>query len=282
MTENVPLVCVAMTSYRDDWKKLSRAVASILQQTLTDIECFVVFEPDDPNDVPLRATFPDPRLNVITMPVYSGKSICVNTALRSSKSRYIARMDGNDYCHPNRLERQVTYLREHPDVGIVGTAARLTDTRGQVIAVRRFPQRHTDIVRAMVLMIPLLQPSVMWDRERVGFELEYDPRALKVVEDAELWFRLLRQGVRFANMPEPLVDYEPPPGYKRNKQNWRGNFQVRRQHWRVCLRYPFLFVGLILVGILAIMPSWVVGFLTGRNWLTDRLRSIRKPSRNLG
>jgi glycosyltransferase involved in cell wall biosynthesis len=269
-----PLISVVMTTYRDDWSRLGRAIESVLSQTLADFEFLIIFEPGDDNENRVRLGYRDPRIVVIDMPETCGKSVCLNEGLQAARGRYIARMDGNDFCHPDRFEKEVAFLRDHADIALVGTACRLVSPGGKVIGKRCFPAEHAQIVRRMMFVIPFLQPSVMWDRERLGYDVRYDPDMRKVVEDAELWFRLLAGGAHFANLQEALVDYEPPPGYRRPVQNWAGNFRVRLRHWKIGLRYPSFFVGLMLFGALSIMPRPVIDLLTGRNWLSDRLRSI--------
>lgn len=274
MKESTPVVSAVLTTYKDDPRALERAVGSILAQTLKELECIVVFESGDSNCEALKAAFDDPRLIIVRRPPPRNRNACHNHGLALARGRYVARMDGDDYSHPERLEREVAFLRAHPDVAMVGSAGRLFDDRGNVVGIRRFPSSHTAIMRSFVLTNPILHPSVVWDRERIGGEIRYYDKGF-FAEDLELWFQMLARGARFANLPEALVDYEIPEAYTRPMGNWSANFRVRRKHWRLCLRYPSLALGIACFGIMTVLPRRVVDALTARGWLSDRLRSIR-------
>jgi glycosyltransferase involved in cell wall biosynthesis len=262
-----------MTTYREEWRNLCRAIDSILAQTLTNIEFIIVFERDDANFDRVKAAYSDPRLVVVKLTEGRGRNACHNMALSLARGRYIARMDGDDFAYPERLERQVEYLRLHPEIAVLGTAGRLVDRDGNVLGIRRFPLDHDGIVRSMALTNPIFHSSVMWDRERVGYDLRY---RLFHVDDFELWLRVLSQGRRFANLPDVLIDYRQPQDYRRPMKTWRGNLWVRLLHWRLCARYPLMAVGIATFAVLACMPQGLVNRLTERNRLSDYLRSIRR------
>lgn len=276
LTEIPPLVSVVMTTYKDERTSLTRSIKSILAQTLSDLEFIIVFEPDDVNYDFVRDGWADPRLIALRMTEHCGKSICLNAGLAIARGRYIARMDGNDYAYPERLSKQVDFFRAHSTVGVLGAAGRLVDEDGNEIGICQFPSSHSGIVRSLTFTIPLLQPTVVWDRERVGYDVTYDPQLQDVVEDAELWFRLIAQGVQFVNLLDRVIDYRQPESYRRPMKNWWANFRVRLKYWRLGFRYPLLFVGLTAFAFLAAMPKPLVDRLTERSWLSDRLRSIRK------
>jgi glycosyltransferase EpsE len=269
----LPLVSVLMTTYKDDPARLGRAIDSILGQTLRDIELIVVFEAGDANFERFGGAYSDPRLVLARSDTAKGKTACFNVGLERAQGRYIARMDADDFAYAERLTKQVEFLRRNPEIALVGAAGRLLDHRGQIVGVRQFPTTHDRIVRSFVLTNPIFHPTVVWDRDRVGRDLRYDERFS--VEDLELWLRLLGRGHRIANLPEVLLDYTQPENYTRPMWNWRGNLRVRVARWRVGMTYPLLFAGIGLMASLALMPRPIVDKVTGRNHLSDRLRSIR-------
>lgn len=267
----VPAVSVVMTTYREAWPKLHRAIDSILAQIFQDFEFIIVFEGEDANIERVRIQYTDPRLKLVCLPQGVGRNVCHNAGVEAAHGRYMARMDGDDYCYPERLSVQVEYLRTHPDVDVLGAAGRLLNSSGGLMGIRRFPTGHSAIVRSMALTNPIFHPAVMWDRERAGYELRY---ALYQVDDLELWLRMLQAGRRFANLPQPLIDYTQPPDYRRPMKNWRGNFWIRLLHWRLCLRHPRFFAGLVIMGVISLLPQFIVAKITGRNLFSDRIRSI--------
>ncbi len=196
-----------------------------------------------------------------------------NLGLENARGRYIARMDSDDVAYPFRLARQLRFLDDHPDVALVGGAARLVDRDGTVVGIRRFPNTHAEIRQAAVLTNPFLHPTVIWDRTRVRDELRYDPRY--TAEDLELWLRLLRDGCRMANMPDLLLDYTQPLRYTRSAAHWRGLFRVRVAHWRLGLTQPLAFATMVVFGCLSLLPQRFIDAIIGRNRVSDHFRSIQ-------
>jgi glycosyltransferase EpsE len=269
----IPLVSVVMTTYKDDVDVLWRAIDSILTQTMGDLECIVVFEPGDPNAELISGRCTDPRLHVVRSATRLGMAGSFNLGLENARGRYIARMDSDDIAYPFRLARQLQFLDDHPDIALVGGAARLIDRDGNVVGIRRFPITLEQIMQTAVFTNPFLHPTVVWDRTRVREELRYDPRY--TAEDLELWLRLLRGGYRVANMPDVLIDYTQPPRYARSAAHWRGLVRVRAAHWRLGLTQPLAFATIVGFACLSLLPQRFIAAITGRNKLSDRFRSIQ-------
>jgi glycosyltransferase EpsE len=269
-----PRVSVVMTTYGDEPERLRRAIDSIIAQTLTDLECIVVFEPNDDNYAALVRTVTDPRVVLVQSAQARGKPACFNAGLEVARGRYIARMDSDDFAYSERLARQVAFLEANPGISVVGSAARLLDERDRVVGVRQFPSSHGGILRSMIVMNPMFHPSVVWDRDRVGRDLRYNARV--EVEDLELWMRLIRKGHLFANLPEILIDYRQPPKYSRPRGAWRGVLFVRLRHWRIGFKYPPILAGIPVFCGLSVMPQAVIDRIIGRNRISDRLRWIRQ------
>jgi glycosyltransferase involved in cell wall biosynthesis len=218
----------------------------------------------------------DPRLHVVRSATRLGMAGSFNLGLENARGRYIARMDSDDVAYPQRLAKQLQFLDEHPDIALVGSAARLIDRNGNVAGIRRFPMTHEQILKTAVLTNPFLHPTVVWDRTRVREELRYDPRY--TAEDLELWLRLLRSGYRVANMPDLLIDYTQPLRYTRSAAHWRGLVRVRMAHWRLGLTQPLAFASIALFGCLSVLPQRLIDAIIGRNRVSDHFRSI-EPSR---
>jgi hypothetical protein len=121
----------------------------------------------------------------------------------------VARMDADDICMPQRLVRQVEYLRAHPDVAVLGSAVTFFG-EGKVDFVGYQPLEHDEIKCALLYGYTMLHPSVMI--RRAEFEkhgLNYDP-AFRVSQDHDLWVRAIRK-VRFANLHESLLQLRLHP-----------------------------------------------------------------------
>jgi glycosyltransferase involved in cell wall biosynthesis len=272
----VPAISVVMTSYADPLSRLKRAVDSILNQTVRDLELLVSFEPGDANAEALEREYADRRLVVIRNCERKGMAGSFNSCLAVARGRYIARMDSDDVSYPERFEKQLAFLRDHPDIAVLGGGIDIVDEQGERLGTRLFGVDHHAIVRRFALINAMCHPTIMWDRGKVGEALRYDERRAHA-EDLELWFRLLSQGHRFANIQEPLIQYKQTDEWRRKIENWRTNFRVRAAYWWLAFRYPSLLIGVVAFSLLVIMPKSVIDYLTHRSRFSDFIRSIRSP-----
>ena len=278
LSRNPPTISVVMTTYRDRSDRLLRCVDSILQQTFGDFELIIVFEPDDQNFQLVRARG-DERVVAIQNPEKRGRCACYNRALDLARGRFIARMDGDDWAVPERFAAQLEFLRDHPDVHVVGSTVVLVDEDDVEIGRREVPLDHHEIMRHMVMTNPIIHPTVLWDASKLGRDLRFDSRFSAYCDDLELWLRVAAGGGRFANLREPMLRYRQPPQYCRPRKNWRYNFQARCKHWRLALRQPSFAVGILAMGLLSLLPQAAIDALTRRGAVSDRLRSIRTAAR---
>ena len=122
---------------------------------------------------------------------------------KKAKGKFLARMDADDICDPERLEIQVNYLKKRPDVKIVGSWATLIDESGNQIGLQKMPVSWEDIKEQAFYRNPLIHPSWMMRRswfEKIG---GYNS-AFKTSQDWELILRSVWQD-KMRNIPKPLI-----------------------------------------------------------------------------
>ena len=90
-----------------------------------------------------------------------GLAAALNKALPSAKGQFIARMDGDDVCLPNRFSQQVVFLNEHPEIGVLGGGAIEIDTVGHIIGEIYSREKHEDLIAHIYEENPFIHPSVM-------------------------------------------------------------------------------------------------------------------------
>ena len=122
--EDTALISVLMGVYyrRPDTALLERSVRSILTQSFGDLELLIC---DDGSSVEAAALLDgaarcDPRIRLIRPGGVYPLPHKLNACLRAARGAYIARMDDDDFSRPDRLEKQLAYLRAHPDIAFVG------------------------------------------------------------------------------------------------------------------------------------------------------------------
>jgi glycosyltransferase involved in cell wall biosynthesis len=178
------------------------AVASVLAQTDGDLELLVVDDGSTDATPALLAAVVDPRLSVHRQS-RTGLTRALNRGLGLTRAPLVARLDADDVALPERLARQRAFLAAHPEVGLLGTAAREENPGGAPARVVRPPQDDATLRRALIRANPFVHSSVIVRRELLVRAGGYDER-LAVAQDYELWMRLARL-TSLANLAEVLV-----------------------------------------------------------------------------
>lgn len=197
-------ISVIMAAYNCE-KTVGKAIDSILAQTY---ENWVMIICDDGStdgtmDVLNRyaAQYPD-KFVIIQNEHNSKLPYSLNHCLQYVQTELVARMDGDDWSTPDRFEKQVAFLKAHPEYDLVSTGVTVHDGEKPIASIIKIPEPNRETV---LKQNPFSHATIM-TYKRVydalgGYSL--DPTALRV-EDAELWFRFLAAGFRGYNMPDEL------------------------------------------------------------------------------
>lgn len=201
---------------RNTSETLERAIASICSQTLSEWELIAVDDFSEDHTFTLLEELA--KTNARIRPVKSksrGIVSALNTGLELARGRFVARMDADDYSHPDRLETQAEFLAAHPQIGVVaclvgfgGDRLRSTGFALHVDWLNTLLS-HEQISLNRFVESPLAHPSVMFRRELPGRFGGY--REGDFPEDYELWLRWLEAGVRIAKVPRELLIWHDPP-----------------------------------------------------------------------
>jgi glycosyltransferase involved in cell wall biosynthesis len=185
---------------------LEQCLESIYKQTYQDFEIIAWDNGStDESTTILKKWIPDiiPGRIVTDQPLPLNE--CLSAMVEMSSTPLCARMDGDDICELNRLEKQVAFLEANPDVVAVGSQVRKLSADGVSKDIHfELPQTHEAIVLRLIRLWSMWHPSVIFHREAVIKAGNYSDK--KPVEDYGLWMRLASIG-RLANLPEPLLQY---------------------------------------------------------------------------
>ncbi len=195
---------------------IEECLESLACQSFTDFELVAVDDgsTDSTPDILAAWAERDRRFRVVTRP-HQGIIAALNAGLDVCQAPYVARMDADDRAHPERLARQVGYLEAHPEVDVL--SCRVAGfPAGQVREGFRIYLdwlngllSDADIRREIFVESPLPHPSVIFRRARVQGLGGYQEHGW--AEDYDLWLRLYLDGVRFAKLPEVLLDWREHP-----------------------------------------------------------------------
>ncbi len=190
---------------------LEQAVESVLRQTFTDFELIIVDDGSTDATPDLLARLSDPRIVRIRNPINVGVSISMNHALTLAQAPYIARMDADDVMQPDRLARQVAFLEQQPEVGVLGTYMTLMDAEGQTCGKFEVACDHEMIAWSLLFGNMIANPSTLIRRGLIEAAGGYEEASTFTgAEDFGLWVRLVDR-TRFANLPERLMHYRVHP-----------------------------------------------------------------------
>ena len=228
-----PTVSVIIPTYNRA-QLLSRAISSVLAQTFQDWELLVVDDASGDNTSEVVLAFDDPR---IRHHVNSEPTSLVdqrNRALSLARADVVAVQDADDASEPHRLAEQLDFLGRHPEVSVFGSQLALMDGSGRPLGYRAYPTRHEEIRRVMRMGNPVAQPSVAFRRRVIAAAGGWSYRRHPVCSDYELWSRLARQGVGFANHREALVRYRLHAGAlkaRHVRESLRATLDIKRTCW---------------------------------------------------
>jgi glycosyltransferase involved in cell wall biosynthesis len=209
--------------------QVGEAIQSVLSQTAADLELIVIDDDSSDATPAILKSFHDPRLR-ITRRARGGLTSALNAALAMARAPLVARLDADDIALPQRLERQLEYLKGHPDVGLLGTAARETDAAGQEVTIVRPPMDDAEIRRTLIRRNPFVHSSIVMRRAAVEQAGGYD-EAFPVAQDYDLWMRMSRV-TRMANLSDLLVIRRLLPGRvtaARESERFKAEARIR---WR--------------------------------------------------
>ena len=201
---------------RNEERHLPAALASLFAQELPEWELVVVADgsTDATAEILAAAARRDHRIRLLSNPG-RGLVAALNAGLAACRAPLVARMDGDDICHPRRLAVQAALLAARPEVGLVACSFRHFPRHQLRIGMLAYEAwqnslaSHGAILRDLYVESPFVHPSVMFRREAVAAVGGY--RQMGWAEDYDLWLRLAAAGVLFARTAEPLFFWRDRP-----------------------------------------------------------------------
>ncbi len=202
---------VLISVYRKEKPEfLKESLQSVFSQTLPADE--VILVEDGPLTNELDSVInefeqKESTLKVVKLPQNMGLGSALNEGLKFCKNEYVARMDSDDICFPERFEKQISYLKSHPDIDVIGSWTKefYLDNQGNkvITSLKRFPHSIWENFKYCTKRCPVEHPSVIFKKKSVidagGYQHCY------LFEDYHLWARMFVNEAKFYNIQEPLL-----------------------------------------------------------------------------
>ena len=206
------LYSVLMSVYGGERSEyLHAALTSIINQTLAPDEIILVC--DGPLTEPLEQVvkYFKNYLTLVRLPDNRGLGNALAEGIEYCKHEWIARMDSDDIAASDRCERQLEYVKNHPEVDVlsgtlaefIGDALTVEEAVRHVISYKSLPALHQEIGEYIKYRNPINHPCVMFRKTKVLEAGNYQSCAL--FEDYYLWVRMYRKHSIFANLDETIL-----------------------------------------------------------------------------
>jgi glycosyltransferase involved in cell wall biosynthesis len=206
-----PAISVILPFYNAE-RTLEPAVKSILNQSFGDFELLLVDNNSTDKSLPvaIKLAENDSRIRLLNE-TKQGVANAMNCGLQNARGNFIARMDADDISLPHRLEKQMQFLIDNPEIGLVGCNVIYVPHNKNTAGFERFVNwvnsfhSPAEIELNRFVEIPVINPTIFFRRElfeKYGGNSDGD-----FPEDYEMQFRFLDAGVKMAKLPEPLLEW---------------------------------------------------------------------------
>ena len=258
-----------LTTYRGETgEHLARALDSLYAQGRPAASIVLVIDgpvgADQEDVIATAATSPHvTALRVVRLPARTGLANALNAGLRICDHEFVARMDSDDISAPDRLELQLAVFATRPELDIVFSwQAEFSESPAKLTAIKTAPAAHADIVRRLKWRNVLSHPTMLARRRALTSVGGYED--LYLLEDYDLYMRMVSAGVRLGMVERPLVSVRTTAAQRARRGGWR-HVRSELEFRRRCLRRgnlsPTEFVATtILYTLFRLLPPGLRGF----------------------
>lgn len=196
--------CAILISLYNSEKTLNKMFESLQTQTLQDFRIVAVNDCSKDSTLELlkkwQVFFGEKRFLLINNEQNIGLTKSLNKGLSKIIEPYTARIDADDWWDTKKLEKQVNYLEQHSQYGIVGTwYQNISLKRSKKITP---PVTNADIQKNIFKRNPLAHSCVVFRTDLIKEAGLYNEN-IRYGQDYDLWLRLMPK-TSFANIPEFL------------------------------------------------------------------------------
>lgn len=234
-------VCILLPVYKKDNPGHFRiALDSLLSQTYQNIFIYIGCDGalSEELDKVLNDFEDNSRTRIIRFSENRGLASVLNdliSEVRKDNGIFIARMDADDISIHDRVEKQLRFLLENPEIDVVGGVIEEIDTNGNKRNKKVcYPLTHSECRKIFRYRDPLAHPASFFRIRYFDKAKEYRPEYRKN-QDTMLWFDGLMSDCKFSNLPDVVLQfrvndsfYDRRDGYKRAKQMLKDRFKINK------------------------------------------------------
>lgn len=196
------IISVVMPVYNGE-KYLNEAIDSVLNQSFIDFEFIIVNDGSTDSSESIILKYKDSRIKYIKQE-NTGLGGALRNGCNFAEGVYIARMDSDDICVPQRFEFQKEFLDKNPSIVLVSNSVIYIDESGNTIGRSFTYNSNFAIKKKFKQGSAICHPSVMMRRSAYISSGGY--KDLELLEDLYLWIKLSQQG-KLHNLSTPFLRY---------------------------------------------------------------------------
>lgn len=204
-------VTILMTTYNEEKEIFSKALESILNQTIKDIKILIIVDNKENVDV-INAIKEyqrkDNRISYYINEKTLGLAESLNKGIDMVDTEYIARMDSDDISFEDRIEKQLKYAEENEDLALFGCNIIFMDFNGNVLNKRKKHSTNVDKIKEITKYINIFHHPTFFGKTDSFRKYKY--RNITYSQDYEIICRLLEDNQKVGNMDEYMLYYRLP------------------------------------------------------------------------
>lgn len=200
--------------YKENPVFLTGCLDSLKNQTLQASEIVIVFDGEITSELEAVVNQYTQVLpiKIIRLPENVGLGKALNEGLKHCSNEWVFRMDTDDICDSQRFEKQINFLKHHPEVSVLGS--NISEFNLQPNDLKRsriMPENHSEIYKFAKFRCPVNHPTVVFKKNDVLQAGNYSGKLL-LWEDYTLWVTMLSKGYIFHNLQEDLLHFRVKDG----------------------------------------------------------------------
>src|SRR5690554_642725 len=191
---NKPLISILMSCYNAQ-KWLNESIESVLNQTYKYFEFIIIDDGSNDNTWDIIIIYSKKDCRIIPIKKENtGLTDSLNYGLKIAYGKWVARIDADDYWEKIRLEKQIEYIKKHPEVVLLGTACQAINKNGSFTKKCFYPSSHTILVHNIKYSKKYFPHSSAFINKNALEKVGYYNTFFKKAQDKDLWLRLSNVG----------------------------------------------------------------------------------------
>lgn len=204
-----------------------------------------------------------------------GLTKSLNIGIGYVTEKYIARMDSDDVCLPNRFEKQYMYLEQNPETCALGSSAMEIDEGGKELYLRHYPKGDKEVRKCICKATPLQHSAVMMRSDVFKKGIVSYNENYTLTQDLALWFDMLCAGLKIDNLDDTLLLFRITKGSfsRRNKVKAKNEFRIYMSGIARLHGFTWRYIYPILRYVYRMLPTRLVEVIFKSNLRKNVLRT---------